>query len=318
MSEAFNMLSAVGNVDYSNSVAAVVVTYNRVDKLLQCINCLINQERAVPIVPLIIDNASTDGTREQLLSYIEDEKILYFNTGSNLGGAGGFSYGMDLAARIGFKWQWIMDDDCFPSDTALKELIGFDASLNGDYGFLCSKVLWKDGSICVMNVPRRTMYRNLEYCDNESPERIVMASFVSLFLRTERVVEFGLPIKDFFIWTDDWEFTRRISRSMPCYVVPSSTVCHDSASNIGANIVKSEEGRLNRFEHLYRNDVYLYRREGLSGLLYEFVRLASHSLRILFQSSSKKLTRLSILVRGTVDGFHFNPPIEYPDLGSAE
>jgi len=28
----------------------------------------------------------------------------------------------------------------------------------------------------------------------------------------EVVEKYGLPIKEFFIWTDDWEFTRRISR----------------------------------------------------------------------------------------------------------
>ena len=38
--------------------------------------------------------------------------------------------------------------------------------------------------------------------------------------------QFGLPIAEFFIWSDDWEYTRRISRAKPCYVIPASRVVH--------------------------------------------------------------------------------------------
>ena len=81
-----------------------------------------------------------------------------------------------------------------------------------------------------------------------------MASFVSLFLPAGIVREMGLPIKDFFIWTDDWEFTRRISRKYLFCAVADSVVIHKSKSNMGANIVTESENRLGRFDYLYRND----------------------------------------------------------------
>lgn len=77
------------------------------------------------------------------------------------------------------------------------------------------------------------MYRDIDGFDAaEVPA--VMASFVSLFLRTEAVRQFGLPIAEFFIWSDDWEYTRRISRAkcpaMSSRPAGSCTPCRTPAS----------------------------------------------------------------------------------------
>ena len=45
----------------------------------------------------------------------------------------------------------------------------------------------------------------------ENYSEIIMATFVSLFIKAETIRKVGLPIKDFFIWSDDLEYTRRIS-----------------------------------------------------------------------------------------------------------
>lgn len=72
-----------------NSVAAVVVTYNRSALLLENITCLLAQ--SVPVDILIIDNNSTDDTREKLEPLIGDKKITYVNTGSTSAARAAFS-----------------------------------------------------------------------------------------------------------------------------------------------------------------------------------------------------------------------------------
>ena len=96
-----------------------------------------------------------------------------------------------------------------PEPDALAALLRADRDLNGEYGFLSSRVLWKDGSICDMNLQRETLTKDLKGFGRRL-QPVVMASFVSLFLKRETVLELGLPIKEFFIWTDDWEYTRGI------------------------------------------------------------------------------------------------------------
>lgn len=295
-----------------NKVAAVVVTYNRCTLLKENIEKLLSQ--TAPLDILIVDNNSTDGTREALENYIANNKIQYFNTGANLGGAGGFQYGINKAAQANYEYIWIMDDDCMPETDALQKLQEADSKLQGNYGFLSSKVLWKDGSICTMNVQRRTLTKPVKKFDKQLIP-VVMASFVSLFIKSSVVIEFGLPIKEFFIWTDDWEYTRRISKKLPCYVVSDSIVVHKSNSNIGANISNDSLDRLDRYKYLYRNDVYLYRREGFKGFCYEFIRLTAHFLRILLKAKNNRCKRIKMLVSGTKEGFHFHPQIEFVDKG---
>ena len=199
-------------------IAAVVVTYNRKDLLLECLSCLQNQnfsdasqacETSLDI--LVIDNASTDGTSKVLKPLANTKQILYFNTGSNLGGAGGFNYGMRKAVELGYDYVWVMDDDCMPHKDTLQEFLKADTQLNGQYGYISSVCRWTDGSICTMNTQRHPLTKNIT---DFSPELqpCTLASFVSLFVPARIIKELGLPVKDFFIWSDDWEFTRRISR----------------------------------------------------------------------------------------------------------
>ena len=289
--------------------AAVVVTYNRKDLLIENIQCLIGQKPEAPAI-IIIDNHSNDGTKDAIQHYINTNQIQYCDTGANLGGAGGFSFGIKYAAQKGFDYVWVMDDDCMPNPDALAAFIAADEQLKGQYGFLSSKVLWKDGNLCTMNLQRETLTKNVKGFDNNI-HPVVMASFVSLFLPTKIIREMGLPIKEFFIWTDDWEYTRRISRKYNCYAVADSVVVHKSKNNIGANIATENADRLDRFDYLYRNDVYLYRREGIKGFCYEAVRLTNHCARVILKSKDNKKQRLRKIISGTRKGLKFNPGIEY-------
>lgn len=78
-------------MDNNKSVAVVVVTYNRKELLKECINALLNSTYK-NIKVLVIDNHSTDGTKDYISEELENEKVLYVDTGKNLGGAGGFNY----------------------------------------------------------------------------------------------------------------------------------------------------------------------------------------------------------------------------------
>ena len=291
-----------------NRIAALILTYNRKELLSECISAILHQEKIVPDI-IVIDNDSNDGTKESLRALIDAKKIFYFNTGSNLGGAGGFQYGIRKGVQLGYEYLWIMDDDCIPSATALVELVTA-SKRTGLFGFLSSKVLWRDGSVCKMNVQREKLTKNVKDFSPGQIKSVAMASFVSLFIPTDIVKKVGLPIKEFFIWTDDWEFTRRISREYPCYLVTNSVVTHKSKMNIKADIAHETIDRLDRFDYLYRNDVVLYRREGFRGVLYEAVRLTAHIVRVLLKSDHK-LLRIRKIVYGTASGFKFHPEIEY-------
>lgn len=289
-----------------NRVAAVVVTYNRKDLLNRCLHCLSGQQGATLDI-WVIDNASTDGTGEMVRG-LGWNNLCYRNTGKNLGGAGGFEWGIREAAQAGYEYLWLMDDDTLPQPEALSALLEADSACDGQYGWLSSRALAPDGSDQPMNLQRQSPYREIDgFAVPLVPA--VMASFVSLFLRTETVRRFGLPIGDFFIWSDDWEYTRRISRKLPCYAVTASRVVHAMKNSTVVNIATDDPARWGRYRYFYRNDVVLYRREGPAGWLWLLFKDGWHSFQVLIGPGPQKLYRLGIIWKGFLSGICYHPPI---------
>lgn len=290
-----------------NDTAAIVVTYNRKALLKECIQSLRNQVDKTDII--IIDNMSTDGTAAMLKPLIDDKTIIYHSTGKNIGGAGGFYEGIKLAYKLGYKYYWLMDDDCIPKVDSLKQLKLADKKLDGNYGFICSKVLWTNGDICLMNIPKLSLSKKVtDFHTAILP--IKMGTFVSFFTKRSVVEKVGLPIKEFFIWGDDVEYSQRISKLYPCYLVNDSIVIHKTKNNEGSNIATDDFNRVNRYKLAYRNEMYLYREIGVKGYLYQVARLNLHIFRVIFKSRDHKIRRLKTIILGTKNGIKFHPEIK--------
>lgn len=289
---------------------AVVVTHNRQAMLRQCMDALLGQ--TAPCDVLVVDNASTDGTGEWLAAQAALHACVHFHQlAENMGGAGGFHTGMRLAMDAGYRWIWVMDDDCLPTPDALEQLLAADRSCSGIYGWLSSRALWTDGAPCRMNVQRKTPYRDIsDFRGRLVPS--VMASFVSLFLPRETICAYGLPLTEFFIWTDDWEYTRRISRHLPCYVCTESRVIHAMARNTVVDIRTDSADRLPRYAYAYRNDVYLYRREGMRGWMWLLAKDGYHTMRLLLAGRPE---RIPIVWKGFWQGVRFRAKTEGGELG---
>ena len=92
---------------------AVVVTHDRKQLLLRCLESLAGQTHSLAGVT-VVDNASTDGTEEALIaSDVRGRLPLdYLRLTRNGGGAEGFHYGLMAALATGAEWIWLMDDDC--------------------------------------------------------------------------------------------------------------------------------------------------------------------------------------------------------------
>lgn len=293
-------------------VATILVTFNRKELLKEALDRLKVQEYENNIV-LIVDNASTDGTKECIEKYIDNSRFFYVNTGKNLGGAGGFSFGIKYAyQKIHTDYYWLMDDDCFVKNDSLSQLVKACDILDNNFGFLSSLVLWKDGKICEMNKqkikqPWHKKGELLQY----SLISTYYATFVSFFIRKEVVEELGLPIKEFFIWGDDVEYSDRISKKYPCFIVGNSIVEHATASNSGSNIALDSKERIGRYKYAYRNEVYIAKKNGLKGILRQYLKIHLHIYRVLRYSKKSKFKKILIIIFSSLKGLFFNPKVEY-------
>ena len=292
----------------------MVVTYNRLIMLKETVSAI--ESQTYPCDILLVDNASTDGTGLWAAEYAAGkENITYCNTGANIGGAGGFNYGMRKAVEHGYDYVWVMDDDCIPNSDTLEKLMDADRTLGGpvNYGYLSSVVLWTDGTECKMNRQKikKAYYENVHYL-KDSIIQVEQSTFVSILFPAATVKKVGLPIKEFFIWGDDIEYTRRITvrNSMPSFMVGNSQVVHAMKENTGSSIATDVPERINRYRYAFRNEAYLYRKEGIKGIVYYILKCGLNLCRILFKAKDHRIKRCRVLIGSMIKGLFFNPKIE--------
>lgn len=294
-----------------NNILAVIVTYNRKELLLESINALLGQKYNKFDI-YIFDNDSNDGTEEFISNYIDGKRIKYFKSSKNIGGAGGFSEGIKYAYYNKYKYCWLMDDDTVPNDDSLLSLNDKAKILSGKFSFLCSLALFKDGNICKMNIPVVHKDYIYEYCNVKNNLILVEScSFVSCFINMKYVKEIGLPIKEFFIYGDDVEYTRRLSKIEKAYIDIDSIVIHKMKVNTNTDIVYSDISKLGRAFYTFRNRFYIDHKKGIKPFIKYLLRYFSLFCKILFKSPNHKFYRIRQLSKGYLCGFFFHPKIEY-------
>ena len=271
-----------------SSVAAVIVTYNRLEKLKTVLNSL-EKLTVSPEYLVIVNNASTDGTDKYLAEYeakrsAEDGmKVSVVNLPENVGGAGGFSAGMKCGYDLGADYLWVSDDDGYPEPDSLANLLnGYKNAvdeLGPDVPFACSMVKYTDGSICEMNNPVTTWDWGRLLAKGQNSVLVSSCSFVSVLVPRWALEDFGLPYKEYFIWFDDAEYTRRLSRGCPGVQVLDSVVIHDMGQNKGVNFRQINEKNAWKFAYGIRNEAsYRLHHEGRFSYL-SFCRTVSLQMK---------------------------------------
>ena len=203
-------------------VTAVIVTYNRCPMLLESLSAVQAQSRP-PESVVVIDNASSDGTAKAVRSQFPAVRLVELPT--NTGGAGGFAYGLALA---------LADDDTIPQERALEAMLDALGSYPGRQpAVVASRVLWTDGRPHPMNTPRTRPFAakaELAAAAAAGCRPIRSASFVSILVDASACRQRGLPLADYFLWNDDFEFTTRLLRRNPGLLCPASVVVHKTAT----------------------------------------------------------------------------------------
>ncbi len=284
-------------------VVAVVVADNRRELLAEVLDALAAQQSPVARI-VVVDNASTDGSAE--VASAAGELVDLVELPRNTGGAGGFAAGMAVAlADHRPEWVWLMDDDTVPTPSALRELL--DAVADTDVVVAGSRVEWFDGSEHPMNTPRPKPFAGARERREAAAVRAVpirSTSFVSMLVRADVVREVGLPIADYFIWNDDFEYSTRALRGRRGLHVPASVVIHKTRV-LGSTDV--DPGK--RFYYEVRNKLWMFRRSRSLAAWEKVLYGGSSALRWL-RTAARSHDRTILgdgWRRGWRDGTRFRP-----------
>lgn len=284
----------------SPRIVAVLVAYNRRDLLQDALDALADQDLPLDGI-CVVDNASTDDSSDVARAHRSEPELVRLER--NTGGAGGFAAGMAHAAEVmGADQVWLMDDDTIPTPSALSALVEACDRYPGTVDVAGSRVVWVDGRDHPMNTPRRrpgatAAERAAAATVGAVPVR--SSSFVSMLVRVDAVRAHGLPVADYFIWNDDFEYSCRLLKHGVGLHVPASVVEHRTKV-FGATDADPGE----RFYYEVRNKLWMLTRSSALTPL-ERVLYAGASVRRwarTFARSSARGVLLRAGARGLRDG----------------
>jgi len=190
-------------------ITCVVVTFNRCTLLERCL-LAIGAQTHPPHRLVIVDNASTDGTRNWLAEWVPEHAVYAecVPLAENLGGAGGFAEGLRIAIERGADWVWMMDDDAEPHPEALAELLKIANDPANVYGSLATHGTNTSWSTDLIDPPQRNVN---EVIAVPPSARVRSLPFLGFLIHRDLVERIGLPDAGFFIAADDVEYCIRAS-----------------------------------------------------------------------------------------------------------
>lgn len=200
------------------SVAVVVVTYNRADLLTRMLDGLAAQTHR-PDAVIVVDNASTDHTAATLAARVEvgDLALQVITSTENLGGAGGFHRGALAAFEGGYDRTWLIDDDVVPAPECLAVLMAADEDalmvVREDLsGALVEKSAVRFDLKNPLAIRPKTASVDTTYATRAAmPEKVAVENVAFEGFMYRRVVAetIGLPDPSFFIFYDDVDYAVR-------------------------------------------------------------------------------------------------------------
>lgn len=254
-------------------IGAVVVTYNRLEKLKKTLNKFSDMTQ-MPKYLLVVDNNSNDGTWEYLAEWQKsdgDFKKIVVHMDRNTGGSGGFYEGLKQSLDLNADWVWVSDDDAYPASDAFEKASAYlEKHRNDKISAICAKVIRngvldeshfkkyeKHGIIIKEIIADKREFDKDEFDINT-------LTYVGAIMNKEALKAVGITNKDYFIYWDDLEHGLRLSKYGRIICIPSICVYHE--------VGEDRRGLTWRLYYSYRNMTDTYRKH-FPGVCFAFYSL---------------------------------------------
>ncbi|MDT0645899.1 glycosyltransferase family 2 protein [Zunongwangia sp. F260] len=248
----------------------VVLTYNRL-KYLKIALCKVIAQTHQPLQILVVDNGSTDGTKEYLASVDKVEKIFLIE---NTGPAGGFYNGIKyFSENTNVDYVWLMDDDFFPFDS-------------------CLEILLNATNLETVVFP---YVREKNFAFRQQP------GWWGVLVPMPIIKRVGYPREDLFFWSEDTEYLQARIRMKYKYAQKWIS----QAKGVHFTVRQTNARRPWQYYYETRNTIYsrLYIKETTLQRLYKLLRSWIILFLNILVKEDKKSLKFKMFFLGTYHGF---------------
>jgi dTDP-4-dehydrorhamnose reductase len=303
----------------TDRIFAGVLCYNRKEIAIRCLRALLAQTRPVDRL-VIFDNGSTDGTKEYLkgLGLLSLENVSFVRIEKNVGPSAGFNALFQHCYLAGCDFLWVMDDDVVPDPDALEEFVSayeflvspYQFSTPNNVGFLACCLRTPDG--LPNNVPdiddRHASPPQWAQLLGQGLVKLQWATLCGTFIPRSTMDQFGFPCGDFYYGGEDIDYSFRVARDRPSYLVGNSSAVHLRAVSGIFNILsETDPKRLPFYYYFYRNQFYLRRTYlGRYALARFLIKAIADACRALPRGKMGRAQSATVL-RGLAAGVFFTP-----------
>lgn len=218
-------------------LSIIIVSFNTKKLTVDCLKSIEKEESGLDIEVIVVDNNSSDGSREALRQLkTKNLKLITIFNNENLGYAKANNQGIKIAKG---KYILLLNSDTLVHKDSLGELVKF-ARKTPDAGVIGSKLLNIDGSLqnscfhfpTIKNVILEYFLGKKGLFDKYAPsgkdptavDAVVGASFLITPPAKERV---GVLDERYFAYFEDIDYCRQTwKKGLKVYYLPTSVITH--------------------------------------------------------------------------------------------
>jgi GT2 family glycosyltransferase len=315
------------------NIGVVIVTYGDRLHLLQEVIRKLGEFKEVEKIILVNNNP------KKILDSTKYQNVIMINNKENLGSAKGYKQGIEKAFHDKeLEFIWLLDDDNKPKFSCLKELQESINSLKqyklSNSAFLCVREDRKAYSFSTYGFGVRYLFPSKNSClglniidllpkyitknicrkhfTKFKKKRIVevpVAPYGGLIFHKSLISSIGFPKEELFLYSDDNEYSYRISENGGSIYLVSNLEIEDidnswfirSKGNYLDSLYDSEE--LFRIYYTIRNRIYTENKYLVKNrIIYKLNRLVYLLLLLMYALKYKNFSRYKFLLKAISDG----------------
>lgn len=200
----------------NSKIGVIICNYNKRSFLKKCVESILSQTYQNMDV-CVVDNASSDDSVQMLRESFGNQVTVLCNE-ENVGGAGGFDCGLEYYMKKNCSYVLLVDNDTRYDKHALEIMYNY-MEMNADVGMCGASILQMGNPDFIQEIGGMIDYNQYEIVPNYRNNRITseipkeidcdFLAACSLLIRREVIEKVGVMRRDYFVYWDDIEWSRR-------------------------------------------------------------------------------------------------------------